>query len=195
MTTVDFDPAPSAAIADLTGHYRFDPAHSRIGFVARHAMVTSVRGSFAEFEGMAYVDAANPAQSRAELTIKVASLSTGNDQRDAHLRSPEFFDVDTHPELTFTSTAAEQINEDTLRLTGNLTIREMTKPVAVELTFNGSAKDPYGALRVGFEGRSTISRKDWGLTWNAALESGGFLVSDKIRLELDISAIKVPATA
>jgi polyisoprenoid-binding protein YceI len=193
--TVETDIARSTAIQDLTGDYSLDVAHTRVGFTARHAMVTSVRGSFADFEGTAYLDAADPARSSAKLTIKAASISTGQEQRDAHLRSPDFFDVEKYPEITFVSTGAEQLDDDAFRLTGDLTVKDVTKPITVEFAYNGSAKDPFGNLRAGFEGRATLSRKDWGLTWNAALETGGFLVSDKIRLEFDVSAVKLTPTA
>jgi len=195
VTSIDFEAAPSAAIEDLTGDYTLDVAHTRIGFSARHAMVTTVRGSFGDFEGTAHLDATDPAKSSAKLTIKVASLSTGQEQRDAHLRSPDFFDVEANPEITFTSTSAKRVDDETYRLTGDLSIRHQTKPVTVEFAFNGSAKDPYGNLRAGFEGKTTVNRKDWGLSWNAALETGGLLVSDKIKLEFDVSAIKLTPTA
>ena len=195
MTSTDFEAAPSAAIEDLTGDYTLDVAHTRIGFSARHAMVTTVRGSFGDFEGTAHLDATDPTKSSAKLTIKVASLSTGQEQRDAHLRSPDFFDVEANPEITFTSTSAKRVDDETYRLTGDLSIRHQTKPVTVEFAFNGSAKDPYGNLRAGFEGKTTVNRKDWGLSWNAALETGGLLVSDKIKLEFDVSAIKLTPTA
>lgn len=195
MTSTDCEAAPSAAIEDLTGDYTLDVAHTRIGFSARHAMVTTVRGSFGDFEGTAHLDATDPTKSSAKLSIKVASLSTGQEQRDAHLRSPDFFDVEANPEITFTSTSAERVDDETYRLTGDLSIRHQTKPVTVEFAFNGSAKDPYGNLRAGFEGKTTVNRKDWGLSWNAALETGGLLVSDKIKLEFDVSAIKLTPTA
>ncbi len=195
MTSTDCEAAPSAAIEDLTGDYTLDVAHTRIGFSARHAMVTTVRGSFGGFEGAAHLDATDPTKSSAKLSIKVASLSTGQEQRDAHLRSPDFFDVEANPEITFTSTSAERVDDETYRLTGDLSIRHQTKPVTVEFAFNGSAKDPYGNLRAGFEGKTTVNRKDWGLSWNAALETGGLLVSDKIKLEFDVSAIKLTPTA
>jgi polyisoprenoid-binding protein YceI len=193
--TADFDTAPTAAIQDLTGDYQFDPAHTRIGFVARHAMVTSVRGSFREFEGTAHINAEDPTKSTAQVKINVASITTHQDQRDAHLRSPDFFDVEKYPEMTFSSTAVDQVDDDTYRMTGDLTVKDVTRPVTIEITYNGSAKDPFGNLRAGFEGKAQVNRKDWGLTWNAALETGGFLVSDKIRLEFDVSAVKMTPTA
>ena len=195
MTSTNFDAAPTPAIEDLSGDYELDVAHTRIGFTARHAMVTSVRGSFQEFEGTAHLDAADPTKSSAKVTIKAASISTGQGQRDAHLRSPDFLDVETYPDITFESTGVEQLEDDTYRVRGDLTVKDQTRPVTIDFTFNGSAKDPYGNLRAGFEGAGTINRKDWGLTWNAALETGGFLVSDKIKLEFDVSAVKLTPTA
>ncbi len=178
------------AIADLTGDYQLDVTHTRLGFTARHAMVTKVRGSFEEFEGSAHLDAANPANSSATVTAKVASITTGNAQRDGHLRTNDFFDAPTFPEMTFVSTAVEAVDAETFRLTGDLTMKGIAKPVTVDFTFTGSSKDPYGNLRAGFEGTTTIKRSDWGLTYNAALETGGMLISDKITLEFDVSAVK-----
>jgi polyisoprenoid-binding protein YceI len=180
----------SDTAAGLTGAYELDPAHTRLGFVARHAMVTNVRGQFKTFTGHLHINEADPSKSNATVTVEMASLTTENDQRDGHLRSGDFFDVDAYPHMTFTSTAAEKVGDDHYRMTGDLTIRDATRPITLDLTFNGSAKDPYGNLRAGFEGTATINRKDFGLSWNAALETGGLLVGDKIKIELDISAIK-----
>jgi len=189
MASTDFD-TPTTAIQDLTGDYTLDVAHSRIGFVARHAMVTKVRGSFKEFEGSAHLDAADPTKSSAEITIKVESVDTGQAQRDAHLRNNDFFDVPTFPNIVFKSTSVDVVGEDTFRLNGDLTIKDVTKPVSIDFEFTGSAKDPFGNLRAGFEGKTVIKRSDWGVTYNAALETGGVMVSDKIVLEFDVSAIK-----
>jgi polyisoprenoid-binding protein YceI len=182
--------ASAPALTDLTGTWTLDPAHTRIGFVARHAMVTKVRGSFNEFEGTAALDGANPANSHAEVTIKAASIDTRNAQRDEHLRSNDFLAMEEHPEITFISTGARQVDDTTFELTGDLTIRGVTKSVTIPFTFEGAAKDPFGNVRAGFEGSVAINRKDWGVTWNAALEGGGVLVSDKVTLEFEISAIK-----
>jgi polyisoprenoid-binding protein YceI len=192
VATLEFDPATSA-LADVTGDYTLDATHTRIGFSARHAMVTTVRGQFDEFEGTAHLDLNNPAASSANVRIKVASVSTGQEQRDAHLRTGDFFDAEVFPEIVFASTNVEKADEETLLVTGDLTIKDVTRPVTVEFTLNGSAKDIYGNMRVGFEGAATISRKDWGLSYNAALETGGVLISDKIKLQLDVSAIASPA--
>ena len=182
--------ASAPALTELTGTWTLDPAHTRIGFVARHAMVTKVRGSFNEFEGTAAFDGANPANSHAEVTIKAASIDTRNAQRDEHLRSNDFLAMQEHPEITFTSTGVRQVDDTTFELTGDLTIRGVTNSVTIPFTFEGAAKDPFGNLRAGFEGSVAINRKDWGVTWNAALEGGGVLVSDRVTLEFEISAIK-----
>jgi polyisoprenoid-binding protein YceI len=174
----------------LTGNYTVDPSHSRIGFVARHAMVTKVRGSFNEFEGHGHFDADNPANSSLELTIKAASIDTRNADRDAHLRSNDFFDMENHPEIRFVSTAVEPVDEQNYRVTGDLTMKGVTKPVTVEFEFTGAATDPFGNQRLGLEGRATVNRKEWGVAWNAPLEAGGVLVSEKVNLEFEVSAIK-----
>ena len=178
---------------DLTGRYSIDPAHSRIGFVARHAMVTKVRGSFNEFEGHGYLDAADPSRSHFELTVQVASIDTRNPDRDAHLRANDFFDMERYPEIRFVSMSVTPVDETNYRVTGELTIKGVTRPVTVELEYTGTAVDPFGNRRVGIEGSVTVNRKDWGITWNAPLETGGLLVSEKVVLELEISAIKDPA--
>jgi polyisoprenoid-binding protein YceI len=183
----------STTVTPVTGTYAFDGAHSRIGFVARHAMVTKVRGSFNEVEGTGYFDAENPSNSRLELTIQAASIDTRNADRDAHLRSNDFFDMATYPEITFTSTAVEPLDHEHYRVTGDLTIKGVTKPVTVDLEYTGAAVDPFGNHRIGLEGRATVNRKDWGVNWNAALEAGGVLVSEKVTLEFEVSAIRAAA--
>jgi polyisoprenoid-binding protein YceI len=182
--------ATSTDLSRLSGTYTIDPSHTRIGFVARHAMVTKVRGAFNEFEGSATFDAADPAATAVTVRITAASIDTRNAQRDEHLRSNDFLAMDEHPEITFVSTAFRQTGEDTFDLTGDLTVKGVTNSVTVPFTFEGAATDPFGNLRVGFEGSTTINRKDYGVTWNAALETGGVLVSDKIVLEFEVSAIK-----
>jgi polyisoprenoid-binding protein YceI len=177
-------------LAELTGTYTIDPSHSRIGFVARHAMVAKVRGSFDEFEGTAVLDGANPAASTATVTIQATSINTRNDQRDAHLRSNDFLALDEHPLITFVSTAVNQVSDTVFELAGDLTIKGVSHRVAIPFQYEGSATDPYGNLRVGFEGSIVVNRRDYGITWNTALETGGVLVSDKITLEFEISAIK-----
>lgn len=189
VATLPVDPA----LAALTGQYAIDPAHSSIGFTVRHAMVTNVRGSFAEHEGTLNLDGSNPGGSSASIDVKIASIDTGIGDRDGHLRSGDFFDAEQFPLMTFRSTQAEQLGGDKYRVTGDLTIKDVTKPLSIDLEFNGTATDPYGNERVGFEGSAEILRSDWGLTWNAALETGGVMVSDKVKLNFDISAIKAAA--
>jgi polyisoprenoid-binding protein YceI len=153
-------------------------------------MVTKVRGAFNEFEGSATVDADDFSRSRVAVVIKAESIDTRNEQRDEHLRSNEFFAMDQYPQITFTSTAVSKTSASALELTGDLTIKGVTRTVTVPFEFEGVANDPFGNLRAGFEGAVTINRKDYGVTWNAALETGGVLVSDKITLEFEVSAIK-----
>ena len=178
----------TATLDQLSGTYALDPAHSRIGFVTRHAMVTKVRGSFDEFEGTARTEP-GLADAHIELTAQVASVDTRNADRDAHLRSADFFDAETYPTITFVSTEVTG-SDDTLHVTGDLTIKDVTRPVSVDFEFNGAATDPFGNERVGFEGSVKVNRKDFGLTWNAALETGGVLVSENVTLEFEVSAIK-----
>jgi polyisoprenoid-binding protein YceI len=194
MTTQDTITIGTPTIADLSGDYVVDPSHSRIGFVARHAMVTKVRGSFNEFEGAGTFDAEDPSRSRLEVTIQAKSIDTRNADRDGHLRGNDFFDMDTYPEIRFASTTVA-FHGETLQVTGDLTIKGVTKPVTVDLEYTGTAIDPWGNRRVGLEGNVTVNRKDWGVTWNAALEAGGVLVSEKVQLEFEISAIQAKVEA
>ncbi|GAA1939807.1 YceI family protein [Nocardioides marmoribigeumensis] len=179
----------TVTLQDLDGTYVLDASHSRMGFVARHAMVTKVRGSFNDFSGSA-TTGAGLADARIEVAIKADSITTGNADRDGHLRSGDFFGTDEHAELTFVSTSVEAVDAETLRVTGDLTIKGVAKPVTIDFEYAGAATDPFGNLRVGFEGSTVIKRSDYGITWNAALEAGGVLVSDKVTLEIEISAIK-----
>lgn len=186
MTTT----VPATDFASLTGEYTLDTAHTRIGFAARHAMVTKVRGAFTDFTGTAKVDGANPADSQVSLTIQVASIDTRSPQRDEHLRSNDFLDVPNFPQITFTSTSIKHLDGNDFEVTGDLTIKGVTKQVVLPLEFQGSAVDPFGNTRIGFEGSLPINRADFGVTFNATLETGGVLVSDKIVLEFEVSAIK-----
>ena len=175
---------------ELTGTYTLDVAHSRVGFVARHAMVTKVRGSFDEFEGTATLDGSNPENSSVSVTIQVASVDTRNDQRDGHLRTNDFLDVEKFPTISFSSTAIKHLGGNDFEVTGNLTVKGVTKQVVLPVEYQGAATDPYGNKRIGFEGSIQIVRSEYGVTYNAALETGGVLVSEKITLEFEISAIK-----
>ena len=177
------------SLADLQGTFVLDPTHTTFSFVTRHAMVTKVRGSFEKFEGQAIVDGSSPETSSLSVNIDVASVTTRNVDRDAHLRSADFFDVERFPNMVFVSTNIA-VDGDTVEVTGDLTIKDVTNSVTFPLEYQGSAKDPFGNTRVGFEGSVQVLRSDFGLTWNAALETGGFLVADKVVLEFEVSAIK-----
>jgi len=176
--------------ATATGTYKIDPAHSRIGFVARHAMITKVRGSFDELDGSGYFDAEQPTNSNLTLTIQAASIDTRNADRDGHLRSNDFFDMETYPVIEFASTSVDAAGDDRYRVTGDLTIKGVTKSITFELEVTGTAVDPFGNTRLGLEGSTVVNRKDWGINWNAALDAGGVLVSEKVTLEFEISALK-----
>ena len=177
-------------LAALTGDYTIDPAHTTIEFVARHAMVTNVRGSFQDFSGSLHLAGQDPATSTATLDVTMASIDTGNADRDGHLKSADFFKIDEFPTMTFRSTKAESLGGEDYRITGDLSLLGVTRPITIDLEFNGVAKDPFGNERAGFEGKAELLRSEWGLTWNAALETGGVLISDKIKLNFDVSAIK-----
>ena len=168
------------------GTYTIDASHSRVGFSARHAMVTKVRGAFNEYTGSAVV-----ADGAASISIEIsaASVDTRSADRDGHLQSGDFFDVANFPKITFKSTSVKDGGEG-LVVAGDLTIKDVTKPLTIEFEYTGTAKDPFGNDRFGFEGAAEINRKDFGLTWNAALETGGILVSENIKLEFEISAIQ-----
>lgn len=192
MTTTTPTAATAATTSTLTGPYAIDPTHSRIGFVARHAMITKVRGSFNEFVGSGYFDGDDPSKTNLSLTITAASIDTRNADRDGHLRGNDFFDMETYPTISFTSTTVELV-DGVHRVTGDLTIKDVTKPVTIDFEFEGGAVDPFGYRRIGFEGSTTINRKDWNVTWNAPLDAGGVLVSDKVTLEFEVSAIHAEA--
>ena len=181
--------APTAVIDDISGDYTLDPTHTRLGFSARHAMVTTVRGAFKTFEGTAKVDTQNPANSKVSIKIDANSIDTGNPDRDGHLLSGDFFETEANPYITFESTSVA-FDGETWEITGDLSIKGVTKSVTIPFEQTGSAQDPWGQTRVGFEGATTIVRSDWGLNFNAALETGGVLISDKIKLEFDVSAVK-----
>ena len=171
------------------GTYVIDPSHTEVSFVARHAMVTKVRGYFRDLEGTITV-ADDFAASTATATMQTASVDTGSADRDGHLKSADFFDVETHPTITFTATRVQDVDGSNFDLVGDLTIKGVTKEVSLQATYDGTAQDPFGNVRAGFTAITTVDREDWGLSWNAALETGGVLVSKKITLNLEVSAIK-----
>lgn len=187
MTTSTVQPT---RVQDLSGTYTLDPSHSRVGFVTRHAMIAKVRGAFNDVSGTAVINGANPAASSLEVTIQAASVDTRDANRDGHLASPDFFDVATYPTIIFKATDFRIDGDETVEVTGDLTIKDVTRSVTIPFEFGGVATDPFGNARVGFEGQVVVNRKDWGLTWNAALETGGVLVAEKVTLEIEVSAVK-----
>jgi polyisoprenoid-binding protein YceI len=152
-----------------------------------------VRGSFNEFSGAGFFDADDPTRSSLQLTIEAASIDTRNADRDGHLRSNDFFDMATYPQITFVSTEVRRTADDRFAVTGDLTIKGVTKHVTVDFEYTGTATDPFGNRRLGLEGTTTVNRKDWGISWNAALETGGVLVSEKVTLEFEVSAVRADA--
>lgn len=168
--------------------FQIDKAHSEVTFQVRH-LLTRVRGQFTEFDGSIAFNAAAPESSSVLLTIQAASISTNQPDRDTHLRSADFFGVDEFPALTFASTGITRTAEGAYTVAGDLTIHGVTRPVALPVTFLGTATDPWGAERLAFEAETTINRKDFGLNWNAALETGGFLVGDDVRINVSVQAV------
>jgi polyisoprenoid-binding protein YceI len=176
MTTT----ATTALTGLSAGTWTIDPTHTEVGFVARHLMVSKVRGTFTDVSGTVTVGD-ELADSRADVVIRTESVSTGTPDRDAHLRSADFFDVEEHPEITFRSTSF-----DGETLSGDLTIKGVTRPVTLDVEFGGVATDPWGTEKAAFEASTDVDRTEWGLTWNANLERGGVLVSEKVRLVIDV---------
>ena len=174
------------------GEYVLDPAHTHVGFVGRHLMVTRVRGTFGNVQAQIRVGE-SMATSAATVTIDVASLKTGDERRDTHLRSGDFFDVEHYPTMTFRSTRVEHAGENRYALTGDLTIRDQTRPVTLEVEYGGTEKTPWGTRAAAISAAAEIDREDWGLTWNVALESGSWLVSRKIQLEIETELVQAPA--
>ena len=177
------------SLDQLQGTWTIDQSHSSIGFTARHAMVAKVRGTFNDYTGTATVGE-TLADSRVEVEIEATSVDTRNADRDAHLRTNDFFGTDEHAKITFVSTSVTKTGDASFDLTGDLTIKGTTKSVTIPFTFEGAATDPFGNVRAGFEGSVKVNRTDFGLTWNAALETGGVLVSENVTLEFEVSAIK-----
>jgi polyisoprenoid-binding protein YceI len=172
----------------VAGTWAIDPVHSEVGFTVRHLMVSKVRGKFATYSGTITV-ADNPLDSKVEATIEAGSVSTGDDNRDGHLKTADFFEVEAHPNLTFTSTSVEPKGSDFV-VTGDLSIRGVTKSVVLALEFNGVGPDPWGGTRAGFTAKTEISRKDFGMEFNMPLDGGGVVVSDKVQITLEIEAVK-----
>jgi polyisoprenoid-binding protein YceI len=171
----------------VTGTWTIDPVHSEVGFSVRHMMVSKVRGKFTSFEGTV-VTAENLLDSSVTATVDLASIDTGNADRDNHIRSADFFEVDAHQTMTFVSTGI-RVDGDEYKLDGDLTLKGVTKPVTFDLEVNGFGPDAYGGTRSGFSATTTINRRDWGVDFNAAMETGGLVVADKVTLQLEIELV------
>ena len=177
-----------------TNNWNLDTVHSGINFTVRHMVISKVRGRFAKYSGTIRMDDADITRSSIEATVDASSIDTGTAQRDDHLRSADFFDVERFPEIRFLSTRIEKVSGDRYRLTGELTIHGVTRSIALETEYGGRGKDPWGNERLGFTAKGAIDRKDFGLVWNQALETGGVLVSDRVDLELEVQAVRAAAT-
>jgi polyisoprenoid-binding protein YceI len=173
------------------GTWQVDPAHSSVAFEVKHMMIATVRGQFREFEGTLEAAEDDPADSRAYGTVNVASIDTGNADRDAHLRSPDFFDVERYPQARFESTRIQHVEGGTYRIAGNLTIKDQTREVEFDACVDAAAEDPWGNERVGVSVRGTINRTDFGLNWQQKLETGRLLVGEEVKVLIDISAVRV----
>ncbi|MEA3185296.1 MAG: hypothetical protein QOC57_467 [Ilumatobacteraceae bacterium] len=172
----------------VAGVYTIDPMHTTVEFIGRHLMITKVRGRFTAVSGTITI-AEEPEKSHVEVDIDVASVDTGIPDRDTHLKSPDFFDADKYPKITFKSTTVEAGKSGTWNVTGDLTVRDVTRPITLEVDFDGASASPFGDERIAFSAATEVDREDWGLTWNVALETGGVLVGKKIRIELNIQAV------
>ena len=172
-----------------TGSYDIDVSHSNVEFVVRHLMISKVRGRFAGYSGVITV-ADVPEESSVQVSIDAASIDTNDEQRDGHLRSADFFDAEQYPTLRFASTGVQAVKGDRWKVTGDLTIKDVTRPVVLDVEFDGAQTDPWGGARLGFTASTEIDREDWGLTWNQALEAGGVLVGKKIKIELGVEATR-----
>lgn len=179
--------APSG-LAIPTGVWDLDPSHTSVNFYARHLMVSKVRGRFTSFHGTITISD-DPLLSAVTVVIDTASIDTRDEQRDGHLKSADFLEVEKFPTMTFTSTSVRQRSQEEYDVEGNLTIKDVTRPLTLKATFLGLQKDPWGGTRLGFEATTEFSRKDFGLEWNVALDTGGVLVGDKINVELEVEAL------
>lgn len=175
--------------------WQVDLAHSEIQASVRHMMISTVRGQFEKFTVNAQVDENNPELSKLEVVIDAASVNTKNEQRDGHLKSPDFLDVEKYPTMTFKSTKLAKTSESTGKLYGDLTIKDVTKPVVLDVEYAGQSKTPWGTTNAGFSATGKVNRKDWGLNWNAVLETGGVAVSDEVKIAIEVEFVKVPETA
>ncbi|MFL6203999.1 MAG: YceI family protein [Acidimicrobiales bacterium] len=171
------------------GEYELDASHSHVGLSVRHMMVSKTKGRFADVTGTVHI-ADDPLASSVEVEISAASIDTRDETRDGHLRSPDFLDVESHPTITYRSTKVTPVRDDRWTVDGELTVRGVTRPVTLEVTFEGGAKDPWGGDRIGFTARGELDREDFGLTWNQALETGGVLVGKQVKVEIEAEAVR-----
>jgi polyisoprenoid-binding protein YceI len=170
--------------------WKIDPSHTTIEFSVKHMMITTVRGSFTSFDGTLQLDEQHPAASHVEGTVDVASISTNESQRDDHLRSADFFDVENYPQMRFRGTRVEHGGSDSFKLYGDLTIKDVTREVVFDVTNEGQGRDPWGNQRWGLSAATKLSRKDFGLTWNVALETGGWLVGDEVKVAIELQLVQ-----
>ncbi|HVM09061.1 MAG TPA: YceI family protein [Acidimicrobiales bacterium] len=189
MSTISTSNTLSGIETPATGTYAIDASHSNLVVTARHLMVSKVRGLFSGVSGTITI-ADDPLASNVEVVVQADTIDTREPQRDAHLKAADFLDVENHPEITFRSTSVEQVKGERFRLAGELTIRGVTKPVVLDFDYQGTFRDPWGGTRLGFEAKGEIDREDWDITWNAALETGGVLVSKKLTFEFELQAVK-----
>src|SRR5437764_9487450 len=172
-----------------------DPMHTQVEFSAKHMGIMTVKGAFTGLSTAINFNQDDFTASSVEATIDATTLNTHDERRDAHLKSPDFLDVEQFPTIAFKSTRIEYAAHDQYKMTGNLTIRDVTRPVSLDVVYSGQAKDPMGSMHAGFSAYTTINRKDWGLNWNVALETGGLLVGDQIKIALEIEAVRPAAVA
>lgn len=175
--------------------WQLDKSHSEVSFSVRHMMISTARGRFEDFDGKFEVNETDPSQSKIEVTIQAASINTKDAQRDGHLKSPDFFDVEKYPTITFKSTRVEQVDGQNFRLIGDLTIKDITKEVALAVEYAGQSKSPWGTVSAGFSARTKINRKEWDLVWNVALETGGMLVGEDVTINIELELVKQPEAA
>ena len=172
--------------------WMIDSAHTEVNFTVRHMMISNVRGQFEKVSGVVEFDEAIPANSKVDVKIETASVNTKEEKRDAHLKSPDFFDAEKYPYLTFKGKRVEVKDATHARVIGDLTIRDVTKEISLDVAYNGSAKSPWGTTSAGFSARTTIKRKDWNLNWNVSLETGGWLVGDDVRIDIELEIVQQP---
>jgi polyisoprenoid-binding protein YceI len=189
-TSTTVTPATGVARTAKGSTWTIDPAHSHVAFAIKHLMIATVRGRFTQMHGTVTVDESDPASASIDITIPTASVFTGDEKRDGHLRSPDFFDVERYPNMTFGSKRVEARSNEAFRVVGDLTIRGVTREVTLDVQMLGRAKDPWGQEHTAFEATTRINRGDYGLTWNAALETGGVLVGDEVNISIEVQLLR-----